>query len=741
MMAEPVQKKSVAWQKPTVAPPIVHEVVASPGQTKAGVTGAFMEPRTEHDIATMAVEWPMADCVPTGSCLSNVISLYSSPNQASHGADLSYELQDAPQGESAIIRVQKWLLKYKDAIVEAESQFKIDRRAIAGAIAWEAIENNNRTNNMAMSVGMGRAVGPGKVHVRRERMNLITGGGEDTAAKQAEDRGYLDHVEFAKRVELLKTPEGAVKYIAGIMAGIADIARPIQDIRFRPDLLTDIYQSRDLEQWQAHVRSKKSGEPFRVGNDMGRWVAANVAALELAVGKPPETRVFDPMQIENIIKSMADADHQNGPIIQRSATTARENHVPPVVHEALDSPGQPLDAQTRAFMEPRLGHDFGGVRIHTDAKAEAAANAVNAQAFASGSHVAFATGQYRPTDTAGKILLAHELTHVIQHTNNPVMSSRVTEVLSPDSPAEREANEASEGLFKGRRPTASRNLVAGLARQQVSPEITPFNEQLSQDVQPGDVVVRSGTFSGKNPLVMIIGEPYNHGGIAINGQQIHHVESNGYETVPKQIFFDPSNASGGAVIRFQGTHASLIRGRVVDIVKSQRYKRITGNPFSTADDLRTVNCNEFTHEVFRQAIAELMAIAQANDPQMFQALLAEYGDPAHAGQAKQLIAPKTVEFDTGGMTTRTAVNIAELAGSISVNKDAAARGEVKIEFEGNIQTRNLYPVEWMTSWNPFKAHMYSEGFYTVAVLRTYTPDSFINSKYFQIVRRVIPGEK
>src|ERR1700749_1201527 len=35
--------------------------------------------------------------------------------------------------------------------------------------------------------------------------------------------------------------------------------------------------------------------------------------------------------------------------------------VPPIVHEVLRSSGQPLDANTRSFMEPRFGHDFGHV--------------------------------------------------------------------------------------------------------------------------------------------------------------------------------------------------------------------------------------------------------------------------------------------------------------------------------------------------------------------------------------------
>src|SRR2546422_7605840 len=38
--------------------------------------------------------------------------------------------------------------------------------------------------------------------------------------------------------------------------------------------------------------------------------------------------------------------------------------VPPIVYDVLSSPGQPLDAGTRAFMEPRFGHDFSHVRVH-----------------------------------------------------------------------------------------------------------------------------------------------------------------------------------------------------------------------------------------------------------------------------------------------------------------------------------------------------------------------------------------
>lgn len=57
------------------------------------------------------------------------------------------------------------------------------------------------------------------------------------------------------------------------------------------------------------------------------------------------------------------------PLLQRKAVgEAQPFAVPPIVHEVLCSPGQPLDAATPAFFEPRFGHDFSQVRIHADAR-------------------------------------------------------------------------------------------------------------------------------------------------------------------------------------------------------------------------------------------------------------------------------------------------------------------------------------------------------------------------------------
>jgi hypothetical protein len=88
------------------------------------------------------------------------------------------------------------------------------------------------------------------------------------------------------------------------------------------------------------------------------------------------------------------------------------------VESVLSSNGQPLDRETRRFMESRIGFDFGKVRIHTDARAGASARLLGARAYTVGNDVVFAPGRFAPQTIEGRRLLAHELTHVVQQSPN-----------------------------------------------------------------------------------------------------------------------------------------------------------------------------------------------------------------------------------------------------------------------------------------------------------------------------------
>src|SRR5579884_3623289 len=109
--------------------------------------------------------------------------------------------------------------------------------------------------------------------------------------------------------------------------------------------------------------------------------------------------------------------------LQRAAINAAPvNGVSPVVHDVLNLSGKPLDAGTRAFMEPRFGQDFSNVRVHTDARAAESAQAVNALAYTVGRDVVFGMGQYAPATSSGRQLLAHELVHTIQQSSANTMN-------------------------------------------------------------------------------------------------------------------------------------------------------------------------------------------------------------------------------------------------------------------------------------------------------------------------------
>jgi pimeloyl-ACP methyl ester carboxylesterase len=82
--------------------------------------------------------------------------------------------------------------------------------------------------------------------------------------------------------------------------------------------------------------------------------------------------------------------------------------------------GSPLPQDVRASMEPHFGADFSGVRVHTGGEAMQMNRELSAQAFTHGQDIYFGAGKYDIGSGAGRRLLAHELTHVVQQNGNVV---------------------------------------------------------------------------------------------------------------------------------------------------------------------------------------------------------------------------------------------------------------------------------------------------------------------------------
>ena len=120
---------------------------------------------------------------------------------------------------------------------------------------------------------------------------------------------------------------------------------------------------------------------------------------------------------------------------------AQEERSP--VLDVVGSGGSPLDTHVRTDMESRLGHDFGDVRVHTDDAAHRSAASVQAHAYTVGSDVVFQRGQYDPGSTAGRTMLAHELTHVVQQRSGPVDGTATGDGVRVSDPSDRFEREAA----------------------------------------------------------------------------------------------------------------------------------------------------------------------------------------------------------------------------------------------------------------------------------------------------------
>jgi hypothetical protein len=158
--------------------------------------------------------------------------------------------------------------------------------------------------------------------------------------------------------------------------------------------------------------------------------------------------------------SGACAKCSNAAVLQRRATgEAQGSEAPPIVHDVLRSPGQPIDGQTRNFMEHGFGRDFSDVRVHTDSRAAASARAVGALAYTVGRDVVFGDGHYAPETREGKSLLAHELTHVAQNSATVTNQSAPISIGPEGDRFEAEADRRANAVARGELTASSASAV------------------------------------------------------------------------------------------------------------------------------------------------------------------------------------------------------------------------------------------------------------------------------------------
>ncbi|MFO0952898.1 MAG: DUF4157 domain-containing protein [Isosphaeraceae bacterium] len=243
------------------------------------------------------------------------------------------------------------------------------------------------------------------------------------------------------------------------------------------------------------------------------------AALRAPLASPVNARPLRPSGGEIQRQSLGEKkDEDEKKKLQAREAPGQTPEVTPAVEAGLSSlgnGGRPLAPDTRSYFESRFGRDLGGVRVHDDARAASTADALNAQAFTRGQHIAFNQGRYDPGTPQGDRLLAHELVHTFQQapsretrpgptTPSPDRVARQAE--APPAPAQPQpAPAASPDGTAAAAPTEEVSLATPGPFAPPQP-VADYLEQ--QGRAGGDVRVRLGNIAAGSIRVRKDGENY-----------------------------------------------------------------------------------------------------------------------------------------------------------------------------------------------------------------------------------------
>jgi len=192
----------------------------------------------------------------------------------------------------------------------------------------------------------------------------------------------------------------------------------------------------------------------------GNSYVGSIIQAKLIVGQPGDVYEQEADKVADAVMRMPEpalsaiagvTNHIQPMLIQRMCTTCQHEEEEqihpkealgqvPTVTAALETRlnatsggGEPLSESVRAFMEPRIGADFSGVRIHSGGEANALNRELRSQAFTRRRDVYFGAGKYSPESEEGQRLLAHELVHVVQQTAGQPSATMVSTMPTAES--------------------------------------------------------------------------------------------------------------------------------------------------------------------------------------------------------------------------------------------------------------------------------------------------------------------
>lgn len=105
-------------------------------------------------------------------------------------------------------------------------------------------------------------------------------------------------------------------------------------------------------------------------------------------------------------------NRRGGPVLQ--AARRRSGPGP-----SLGELGRQPDPHVRAILQAGLGRELGDVRVHSGPAAQQMLDRAGSDALTTGPHVAIRPEHDHANTVGGRVLLLHELTHVLQQRDDP----------------------------------------------------------------------------------------------------------------------------------------------------------------------------------------------------------------------------------------------------------------------------------------------------------------------------------
>ncbi|MBT9314392.1 eCIS core domain-containing protein [Leptothoe spongobia] len=306
---------------------------------------------------------------------------------------------------------------------------------------------------------------------------------------------------------------------------------------------------------------------------------------------------------------------------------------------ALRDGGQPLSAATRRFFEPRFGTDFSGVRVHTGQRAMEIAKEINARAFTLRNNVFFGAGQYVPESSAGKKLLAHELTHVVQQ--GEIQAKSISKPVGPIvNSLQRQPSSPGEAEF-----TWSEKTRKGV-RNQINLQLAVFNSNFGDAAV--EVKVKSAIDELKEKqsigleLLFEVAEGFLTAGLS---KLIIHGIKKGYALLAKRsiriaehyVKLSEDTDSAGKLLQVYAGISNPALNQAKSFIKSQ-FSSIGSNKAAEAfiDNLR-LGANQYTLNISGQ-------VPSLNDDKLKSLLFALQPENIQIGRFREEIDQLAQEF-------------------------------------------------------------------------------------------------